>query len=177
MIALRRMLTWPKRRWRGGGFGIHSPFAYAMVTEALCKEGAAGHEAELAALGCLDKHFAATMCRCIEHLKPRSIAIVADSGAAERTIGSVIREIDRSIAIVDNGKADMAIVDSPSGKPVIADEADTILISRVDKEPMRSLWHSLTSASERGMDFSDYRIGLLCRYAHLPRQSFKIVIK
>ena len=175
MIALRRFLTWLKRRWRGGGFGIHSPFAFSLVTEALCKKGAAGHDEALQAIGCRDMHFAAVVCRCIDHLKPKSIAIVDGDGSSE--FRSIIRLFGDDITIVDEGDSDMAIVGVTSGALAFDTNAKVVLIARVDKEPSRSLWKRLTTTCSRGMDFSDYRIGIICRYSHLPRQSFKIVIK
>lgn len=177
MISLRRTITWPKRRWRAGGFGIHSPFAYSFVTEVLSRGGAAGHEKLLDGLTGDDLHFAALLLRCIVHLNPSTIAVYPDS---DDRLRSIIKATGRNITIVDDDSAavpDMTVFGA-TGDSLPGDNGSPVcIIARIDKEPSRSLWKRLTATCTRGMDFSDRRTGIICRFSHLPRQSFKIVIK
>ena len=65
-----------------------------------------------------------------------------------------------------------------AGSPLERDNGSPVcIITRINKEPSRSLWKRVTATCSRGMDFSDRRTGIICRFSHLPRQSFKIVIK
>lgn len=177
MISLRRTITWPKRRWRAGGFGIHSPFAYSFVTEVLSRGGAAGHEKLLDGLTGKDLHFASLLLRCIEYLKPASIAIYSD---ADGRLRHIIGSAQPDITIVGNDSTavpDMTVFGA-TGDSLPGDNGSPVcIIARIDKEPSRSLWKRLTATCTRGMDFSDRRTGIICRFSHLPRQSFKIVIK
>lgn len=177
MISLRRTITWPKRRWRAGGFGIHSPFAYSFVTEVLSRGGAAGHEKLLDGLTGEDLHFASLMLRCIEYLKPATIAVYSDSDDRLRRI---IKATGRDISVVGDDITvvpDMTVAGA-AGSPLERDNGSPVcIITRINKEPSRSLWKRVTATCSRGMDFSDRRTGIICRFSHLPRQSFKIVIK
>ena len=165
MISFRRTITWPKRRWRAGGFGIHSPFAYSFVTEVLSRRGAAGHEKLLDGLNGEDLHFASLLLRCIEYLKPATIAVYSDSDDR-------LRRIIKATVVPDMTVAGAA------GSPLERDNGSPVcIIARINKEPSRSLWKRVTATCSRGMDFSDRRTGIICRFSHLPRQSFKIVIK
>lgn len=177
MISFRRTITWPKRRWRAGGFGIHSPFAYSFVTEVLSRRGAAGHEKLLEGLTGDDLHFASLMLRCIEYLKPATIAVYSDSdGRLQHIIGSV----QPDITIIGNDSTavpDMTVFRASGGSMPGDNGSPVCIITRINKEPSRSLWKRVTATCSRGMDFSDRRTGIICRFSHLPRQSFKIVIK
>lgn len=177
MISLRRTITWPKRRWRAGGFGIHSPFAYSFVTEVLSRGGAAGHEKLLDGLTGEDLHFASLLLRCIVHLKPSTIAVYPDS---DDRLRSIIKATGRNITIVDDDSAavpDMTVFGASGGSMPGDNGSSVCIIARINKEPSRGLWKRLTATCSRGMDFSDRRTGIICRFSHLPRQSFKIVIK
>lgn len=177
MISLRRTITWPKRRWRAGGFGIHSPFAYAFVTEVLSRRGASGHENLLDGLNGDDLHFASLLLRCIGYFRPASIAVYSDPGNMLRRI---IEATGRDITIVDDDSdivPDMTVAGAAESRLLRDNGSPVYIIARTDKEPARGAWRRLTATCAHGMDFSDRRTGIICRFSHLPRQSFKIIIK
>lgn len=133
---IRRILTWPKRKWRSKGFGIHSPFAFEFVTEVLAKGNGPLLDRATRYLEAYRQTMGATA-------PPPRIA------AINGVCGDVIH---------DNG-------------------AEVYLISGIDKGENRAFWERLVASSGCGMDFSDYRTGIICRFPHLPRQSFKVIIK
>lgn len=177
MISIRRTLTWPKRRWRAGGFGIHSPFAFAFVTGALARKGAADSEAGLRDIADDDYHSLALLYRCVAYLKPKSVAICP--AGDEKLIRTV--QLAHPEAVITGADSptppDMTVVWRPEAAPERDNGATIYFISRIDKEPAKGLWKRLNDNCTHGMDFTDRRTGIICRFSHLPRQSFKIVFK
>lgn len=139
MTGIRRIMTWPRRRWRSHGFGIHSPFAYTFVTEVLAKSGGELPE------------------RCSSYLNRADIAAAMPAGCA--------------------AGHDITYINTLSDKPLPDNGSQVYIISHIDKGANKTLWKQLTENASCGMDFSDYRTGVICRFHHLPRQSFKIVVK
>lgn len=133
---IRRILTWPKRKWRSKGFGIHSPFAFEFVTEVLAK---------------------------------------GDGMLADRVTRYI--EIYRKSMPEAAPPPRIAVYDGVCGDVIHDNGAEVYLIADIDKGENRTFWEHLTAAADCGMDFSDYRTGIICRFPHLPRQSFKVIIK
>lgn len=135
--GLRRIMTWPRRRWRSRGFGIHSPFAYSFVTEVLAKKG----------------------------------------GGLPGRCSSYLSRKDVTATMPDAANGGITVVEAVSELPLHDNGAAVYIISHIDKGANKALWKQLTESSATGMDFSDYRTGVICRFPHLPRQSFKIVVR
>ena len=176
MALLRRILTWPKRRWRAGGFGIHSPFAFAFVTQVLAKRNIDGNEAELRAIAGRNYRQYALLYRCVKYFKPQSVVIYPTDDATLTRVINLAEPESRIIADGETAIPDMTIITSDEGTER-DNGAAVYFISRADKEPRGSFKARMASECERGMDFSDYRTWIMCRFKHLPRQSFKIVLK
>jgi len=138
MSVLTRILTWPRRRWRTYGFGIHSPFAYAFVTEVLAKNGAPLPE------------------RCSGFLARPDVTATLPARCRDRRVTVIDSYLSRQPA--------------DSGTPVY-------IVSHIDKGANKALWKQLTGNATYGMDFSDCHTGVICRFPHLPRQSFKVVVR
>lgn len=177
MISLRRTLTWPKRRWRAGGFGIHSPFAFTLVTEVLAgKISDSRIDPVRAAAGNRIRQMA-LIYRCVRHFNP---AIVAVYPSDDKTIIDTVRLACPKVEIAGDDcptPPDMTIVGSPEAAPAHDNGSPVHIIAHIEKEPAKSLWKRLNDGCTRGMDFSDRRTGIICRFSHLPRQSFRIVFK
>lgn len=134
---LRRIMTWPRRRWRSRGFGIHSPFAYSFVTEVLAKKG----------------------------------------GRLPVRCSSYLNRKDVTAAMPDAANGGITVVEAVSELPLHDNGSAVYIISHIDKGANKAFWRQLTETAPSGMDFSDYRTGVICRFPHLPRQSFKIVVR
>ncbi len=176
MAFLRRILTWPKRRWRAGGFGIHSPFAFAFVTQVLAKRNIDENEAELRAIAGKNYRHYALLYRCVKHFKPQSVVIYPIEDATLTRVVNIASPESKILADEETAIPDMTIITSSEGTER-DNGAAVYFISRADKEPCGSFKAQMASECERGMDFSDYRTWIMCRFKHLPRQSFKIVLK
>lgn len=177
MISARRIMTWPKRRWRAKGFGIHSPFAFSFVTGVLAKKGADGNEEALRAISGNGFRQMALLYRCIRHFKPTRIAFYP---ADDETLEKVIRlACEKAVIATDDndGIPDMTVVGTSEGSILRDNGSAVYFVSRIDKEPYRAFWRHLNTSCTRGMDFTDGHTGIICRLSHLPRQSFKIVFK
>lgn len=169
MMWLRRIVTLPRRRWRAKGFGIHSPFAFDFVTRALAPKGKVavrgwGKDGDL-------------LYRCAVYLRPVRVAVMPGGSP---TLTEILRAACPEIEIVgDDGEVtpDMTVVDAIAGQNLPDNGATVYFIAGMDKGENRALWERLTASGTHGMDFSDYRTGIICRYGHLPRQSFKIAYK
>ncbi len=178
MISLRRTMTWPRRRWRAKGFGIHSPFAFSFVTEVLARRGCGGIDEELRAAATGDGFGdMALIYRCISHFRPGKIAIYP---AGDEILTRIVGLTAPDAEIISGNSTitpDMAIVRTPEAAPTHDNGAPVYIIRNIDRAPAKDLWKRLTSGCSRGMDFSDRRTGIICRFSHLPRQSFKIAFK
>lgn len=176
MIFLRRILTWPKRRWRAGGFGIHSPFAFAFVTQVLAKRNIDENDSELRAIAGKNYRHHALLYRCVKHFKPQSVVIYPMGDATLTRVVNLANPTSKILAEGDASVPDMTIISSCE---IIERDngAAVYFISRSDKEPELSFKTRMAAECEHGMDFSDYRTWIMCRFKHLPRQSFKIALK
>lgn len=154
---LRRLLTWPKRKWRSKGFGIHSPFAFRFVTETLSKG-----EGEL-------------ICRCIRDLDLKRVAVKSED--LKERLEHLTEGVNEVMEYEDLATTDITVIDVVSCDILDDNGAMVYFINHINKGENKALWGRLTASAEYGMDFSDFRTGIICRYPHLPRQSFKIVFK
>lgn len=143
---MRRILTWPKRKWRSKGFGIHSPFAFEFVTKVLAKGDAP----------LLD--------RINRFMHTANIAAVCNVSA---DAGVMYHAPTRPCIIADDVSGTLTHDCLPG----------VYIFRNIDKIENEARWKKITVSSPCGMDFSDYRTGILCRFPHLPRQSFKIIIR
>lgn len=175
MIAMRRILSWSKRRWRARGFGIHSPFAYKFVTGVLAIRLSEDNKTKLRELVGRSYRRYALLYRCIQHFKPQTVALAPINNELAR----IVKLANPTSKIIENNATtipDMTII--TSGTEEMPDNGSEIYyVCGINKEPGRSVWKKLKESSEYGMDFSDYRTGIMCRFKHLPRQSFKIAFK
>lgn len=170
MMGWRRILTAPRRRWRAKGFGIHSPFAFDFVTKALAPKRVATKCHEW-------NGWENLIYRCAAYLKPERAAVVAPG---DSNVTAILKAARGDIEIVDPDSGitpDITIVTDTAGAPLRDNAAAVYIIAGIDRGANRDFWERLLAEAQRGMDFSDYRTGIICRYPHLPRQSFKIAYK
>jgi hypothetical protein len=176
MIHLRRTLTLPLRRWRTYGFGIHSPFAYELMTKVI------GERSEYYAYESLrqfhtDRYAELTLLlRLLCHFAPSEVAVAGSSTA----IDTVIHAYDSRVDIVPPAPDHrFLIVESANDlSPAATPGTNSVIVVRhINHTPAKHLWRRLrkTYASEC-MTFNDGRIGIICRRSMIPTQSFKFSI-
>lgn len=142
--------------WRSRGHGIHSPFAFRIVTTVLRERG------RYYAYDVIDRHPDAAwyklLFRLICEFEPRRVGgILSDN---ER---KVIRMADSRVEFVADG-ADFIVADEVT-YPV---ETVTVVrdLSAMDWERAK---HEITD----GMTFTNGKVGLIVPRASLPRQDFR----
>ena len=155
MTSLRNIITWPRRRWRSRGFGIHSPFAYAFVTETLAAKGAGDCEERV---------------RAVAGKEYRRMALLPDTIALYPEADDTARQVIEMAA----GSRQPRIIRADD---TAAETPTFYFISGIDNGEARDLWQRISSRHTRGMDFTDLHMGILCPYPHLPRQSYRIVFR
>ncbi len=152
-------------RWRHGrGFGIHSPFAYRLITEVLHQE--MGYYAYLRMPG--DECYR-TVFRIVLALRPMSVALVG-ADRYKRAVGEAmpgavfVEPADAGLIIVDGGAEPSFGLEAYPDKHVIA----------LDYRCLPS-WKGYKESMPYGMTFANggsMAVGVTL--AHLPRQDFDV---
>lgn len=195
-------MGWLKKLRTSRGFGVHSPFAFYLITGVIRQKEAQYYAyQELDALcegdygegsGCTAAE-ARLLLRLVCHFRPGAVMV---SGVAVAPVSAILKE-GAPHALRLPAKAE-AVAEAPADAPVmvIADnitaaEATDLraLAERLSRHPAGAvlavrgvasgvaarLWNDINAApTTRGMDFSDGRHGLLCMMPGLPRQSFSL---
>lgn len=178
MATVKGILTWPKRRWRGGGYGIHSPFAFDLIYNVLHpKERHNKYATEADAA--IDKNYR-FIARCLRYFQPSRISVQNNeiSGAKLNSIISSAGYKKEPTAISMFQPAYITIIDGSDESLQEPDpDSNVIIFCNLRKSGQKKLWKKLRATGIHGADFSDLRRGIICRFKHLPRQSYKIVIR
>lgn len=190
MHAIQRFLRRPLMYWRSRGFGIHSPFAYALIREVLAEKGEYYAYARLREAAAADFRFNSLIHRLVCRFTPESVLVAGCDDAVNRAISMADSRIE---FVADPSEAQMVIfgdegegvfsevlsrvksidsslkVDSGTSlrKPLL-----TVVIRNLDRPSMEARWIMLCAGARCGMAFSNGLTGILCLSPHLPRQSF-----
>lgn len=174
MNKVKRFLSWPKRRWRTLGFGIHSPFAYEFLTTVVCEKYNYYNYDRLEEIESpIPFKYLALIFRCICFFKPRHICIIGQS----ETMRLVAGYADSRCLISDRP-------DTSAGFFIIADQTEyasfpipdgsVVIMPCLSNDRSVDFWKQVCRDMDHGMTFDDDNIGIACLFNHLPRQSFKI---
>lgn len=153
------------RRWRNSrGFGVHSPFAFAFITDVLRQRCAYYAYEQLA-----NEAAVRTLFRVALHLRPNSIAVFADSKWRKAVeLACVKAHISDNIADADFIVIDLA--KHPEIDPTQYVGKHVVAVGRA-----RNSWRDLLNAMPNGMTFDNGKtIAIAVAYRHLPRQDFKL---
>lgn len=165
---LSKIFKW----WRSRGHGIHSPFAYKMVTETLrCKEGyyiyeridnipVDEHERELLRL----------LARLIIRFRPNKVAIVGEWAGSHQIIRSLLSNVE--IVNPDEHPDVIIIAEAHYLKTDITTPVVAMVLNI--NHSAHKLWTKLSRTHNFGMCFSNGETGVACLLPHLPRQNFNI---
>lgn len=176
--------------WRSRGFGIHSPFAYALIREVLAEKGEYYAYARLREAAAADFRFNSLIHRLVCRFTPESVLVAGCDDAVNRAISMADSRIEfvadpleaQMVIFGDEGEGvfsevlsrvksiDSSLtVDSGTSlrKPLL-----TVVIRNLDRPSMEARWIMLCAGARCGMAFSNGLTGILCVNPHLPRQSF-----
>lgn len=173
-MRLREMLAKPKRWWRSKGHGIHSPFAYKLVTETLCCREAyyIYDRIENIPVNEWEQELLCLLARLVIRFRPAKVAVVGEwAGACQ-----VIRQVKPDVEIVD-------VADRP--ELIVVAEADyldseivppaVVMVVSIKSDGAPALWQRLMTSTDFGMTFTNDFTGIACLLPHLPRQHFKLL--
>lgn len=170
-------LTWPKRRWRTLGFGVHSPFAFKFLTTVVRQQDSYYNYTLLRELNRpMPFKYLALIFRCICHFKPGSVGIIGRSDE----LAQVVRAADSRCTISGIPRPDTAffIINDPTSdiSGIIRPES-VVIVTNLQRKQAALFWKRTNMAMKNGMSFDDGKIGIACMFSHLPRQTFKIAFR
>ncbi len=190
MHAIQRFLRRPLMLWRSKGFGIHSPFAYALIREVLAERGEYYAYERLRGLSPADFRFASLIHRLVCRFSPDAVFVAG----CDDVVGQAISMADSRVEFVaDPCRARMVILGDEAsgvfdkvaamvksiGPSLTVDTAAsltkprlTVVVRHLERPSMEARWMLLCAGARCGMDFSNGLTGVLCLSPHLPRQSF-----
>lgn len=159
---MQKLLERLNRLRHSRGFGVHSPWAFRLITEAARPSRRYGYYAYPA----IERLFgtgkegraAATVYRIAMHLQPQTVITVGD--ARWQTLGRNIAQ--------KTGQGTLAIIAQPGGK---MPQADILLFCWLDTPEGRRLWQQALDNPARTMAVDGHRrIGIVTTNPGLPRQ-------
>lgn len=174
MIAIRRKLTHPLRRWRTRGFGIHSPFAFALMTKVI---------GETDPYYCYDtlhsfsgERFAelTLIVRLICRFRPAEVAV---NNLTEPLRTAICSADSRCRIAPITPTSGFCIIDAAKPVSALPETDNAVIVVRNITCSHRRLWKQLSASIEHGMTFNDGRIGIICRDTRLPRLAFRFALK
>jgi hypothetical protein len=157
--AFAKYLT---RLRHGHGFGVHSPWAYRVITEVI------GEHAKYYAYPEIDQLFgrrrktARTVFRLLVFLQPSRVDVVGDKRW---------HELAAKAGVHASGKTTTLIVDNPDEFIGFGD-AETVIFTCLGSTEGRNLWRKNMKSLTQGMAIDSHRkIGIICFRRGLPRQT------
>lgn len=146
----------------GHGFGVHSPWAYRIITEVI------GENAKYYAYPEIDKLFgkrrktARTVFRLLLHLQPSRVDVAGDESW---------RHLAELTGHTHHDGAPVLIIDNPSNVSSFGD-AETIIFTCLGTTAGRNLWRQTMANISTGMAIDSHRkIGIISFRHGLPRQT------
>ena len=161
MLGVRNPLVAVARLWYTGGNGIHSPFAYQMVTQVLCRPGRYYADDWLYPLGDRLLHPRRTavrrlMFRLANHWQPTCVS-------APEVLHPYLHEGCR--------KAQLQVCQEPL---VTFEGKQGRMVALVDLQRHRGLWHKMKDEPEVSITFDLYDVGIALYLPQLNKQHYKI---
>lgn len=183
MVAtLRHIISSPRRRWRAKGHGIHSPFAYQLVTQTLARHESYYIYEQIDALD-ISRHrrqFMKLVVRLLSRFNPARVIITASDSRLSEIVVNCLPETSTVVTdSPDNTHTpipDMVII--PCSTETIDYRLagdNVIVIEDIKQSPGRDAWQLLGGIGH-AMRFTDTRIGIIILSHSLPSQTFTINI-
>lgn len=177
MNKLQLVTHWPVMWWRRKGFGIHSPFAFSLITRTIAERGEYYAYPALRKLAGADFSILSLLFRLICRFKPSTVRIIS----SDSRLKSAVTLADSRISFTD-ADSEMIVIDRLSSineSDAIFNTIDSsrqhpayIVIYSLNNAPNRKLWEQLIGS---GMTFSDGKTGIICLSPNLPHQSFSLL--
>lgn len=150
-------------RWRHGhGFGVHSPWAYRVITEVIGEHAKYYAYPEINDLFGTRRKTARTVYRLLLHLKPSRVEVIGD----ERW-----HRLAKLTGSLHNNGSPVLIVDNPASFTSCGD-AETVIFTCLGSTDGRNVWRTTLANITTGMVIDSHRkIGIICFRHGLPRQT------
>lgn len=151
-------------RWRHGhGFGVHSPWAYRIITEVIGEQAKYYAYPEIDALFGKRRKTARQVFRLLLHLQPGKVPVVGDSRW---------QELVAKVGNLQAGNPTVAIIDNPAECDALPQDAETIIFTCLGTTAGRNLWRRTVASLTAGMVIDSHRkIGIISFRHGLPRQT------
>lgn len=167
--------------WRRKGFGVHSPFAFSLITRTIAERGEYYVYPELRYLTGKNFRRFSLLFRLICRFKPSSVKIFSSDPKFESTIRFadshiVFNNADPEMIVTDNLSSETEAIDifnilSSSGK-----RPSFIVIFNINRVHNRTLWSLINSETNPlGMTFTDGCTAIICLSSNLPHQSYRLL--
>lgn len=167
--------------WRRKGFGVHSPFAYSLITRTIAERGEYYAYPELRHLAGKDFNRFSLLFRLICRFKPSSVNIFSSDPRLESTI----RFADSHI-VFGNEVSDMIVIDKLSSEAETIEilnllsssekQPSSIIIFNINRKHNRKFWSLLNSETTYlGMTFTDGLTTIICLSPDLPNQTYRLL--
>lgn len=151
-------------RWRHGhGFGVHSPWAYRIITEVIGESAKYYAYPEIDALFGKRRKTARQVFRLLLHLQPGKVIIVGDNKW---------HELVAKVGELHHGNPTVMIVDNPSEYSECSDNSETIIFTCLGTSAGQAVWRKAVAERASGMAIDSHRkIGIISFRHGLPRQT------
>lgn len=161
MLGVRNPLVVLRRLWYTGGNGIHSPYAYHLVTQVLCCPGCYYADARLYPLADRWLHPRRTavrklMFRLANHWQPSAISAPEEY---HRYLHEGCRRAQLQASL-----GSLLTFEGKQGK----------MVALVDLQRHKQLWQKLKAEPDVRVTFDLYDVGIALYLPNLNRQHYKI---
>lgn len=162
MKLTRRVYTYPLRKWRTWGFGVHSPFAFDMMTKVIGNHTPYECYSLLPAAGHPKTRRLRLLIRLLCRFNPASVTYTG----SDPDIVATVRAYSAHTVIDTDGTA-FVINDATSRTVRISDKGVTVSLGiGTGRYPY-----------SYGMTFTDRRVTVICALRHLPRQNYRFTLR
>lgn len=150
-------------RWRHGhGFGVHSPWAYRVITEVIGEHAKYYAYPEIDALFGRRRKTARTVFRLLVFLRPANVVVIGDNRWLDLAAKAGVPTV---------GNASAMIVDKPEAFTDFG-HAENIIFTCLNTTEGRNLWRKIMKQLSVGMAIDSHRhIGIISFRRGLPRQT------
>lgn len=150
-------------RWKHGhGFGVHSPWAYRVITEVIGEHAKYYAYPEINELFGTRSKTARIVYRLLLHLQPSRVDVVGD----ERW-----HHLARLTGTLNQHGTPVLIIDNPANVKSFGD-AENVIFTCLGTNAGRALWRKTLAERSTGMAIDSHRkIGIISFRHGLPRQT------
>lgn len=170
-VLFAKGLLHPLKWRRSRGFGVHSPFAFALIKSTIYEDGDYGRYAQLREVKGADFATLALIFRLVCRFQPKEVTVKSKNEAFRRAVSVADSRCRFSSAL----SADFVIVENATDFDARSMKEENVVFFADLSGDDINLWNRVTSSMSCGMTFRFGRYGLAVRHAALPRQHFELL--